>query len=82
MEDSMDKWMDQCLGKEELSDEEMEKKVAECLGEEKTERVDDKDDEAQNRVAPWIIAGISYTAYCTNNGCSTALCPKAVCWLG
>ena len=36
----MDKWMDQCLGKEELSDEEMEKKVAECLGEEKTERVD------------------------------------------
>ena len=106
----MDKWMDQCLGKEELSDEEMEKKVAECLGEEKTERVDgdnifqfilkvplfvalllynscffaDKDDEAQNRVviAPWIIAGISYTSYCTKNGCSTALCPKAVCWLG
>ena len=36
----MDKWMDQCLGKEELSDEEMEKKVAECLGEEKTERVE------------------------------------------
>merc|ERR1711994_1179285 len=78
MEDSMDEYMDECLGKEELSDEEMEKKVAECLGEEKTKR----DDEAQNRVAPWIIAGISYTTYCNNNGCTKPICPKAVCWLG